>query len=79
MLRAPNCARARACECSRESAAHSGSGKMSGRHDAHWPHLMKAVPAVASADVSIGNHTRLRKKGHSHATSAVSSTGRKSG
>ena len=66
-----------ACEWRRESAAHSRSGKMSGRHDAHWPHLMNAVPAVASADVSIGNHTRLRKNGHGHARSAVSSTGRK--
>mmetsp|Transcript_18539 Transcript_18539/g.56182 ORF Transcript_18539/g.56182 Transcript_18539/m.56182 type:complete len:259 (+) Transcript_18539:1037-1813(+) len=66
-----------ACECSDARAAHMAVGKTSGRHDAHCPHLMKAVPARASEAVSMRYQTRLRKKGHSHASHESSIGGEK--
>ena len=66
-----------ACEWSSERTAHSRSGKTSGRVDAHCPHLMKAVPALASAIFTSGNQTRSRKVRQYRATRAVSTVGRK--
>ena len=74
-LYANECSGAR--ECSSPSSAQRRSGNMSGRTAAHWPHLMNAVPAEASARVTSQNHTRRRKGPSSAASGAVSSTGRK--
>eukprot|EP00965_Chrysotila_dentata_P117683 3888563-Pleurochrysis_carterae.AAC.3 len=66
-----------ACEWSTVSSAQSGSGNMSGRVDDHCPHLMKAVPAFASASRTSLYHTRRRNGPMRYASGASRSDGAK--
>mmetsp|Transcript_15699 Transcript_15699/g.44046 ORF Transcript_15699/g.44046 Transcript_15699/m.44046 type:complete len:348 (+) Transcript_15699:1503-2546(+) len=66
-----------AWEWSRESAAHRLVGNTSGLHDAHCPHLMNAVPALASDEVTIAYHTFSRNGGRMNASHESRMGGRK--
>jgi hypothetical protein len=47
------------------------TGKMSGRAEAHWPHLMKAAPAREMAQASMRYQYGLRKDSLTKASTAV--------
>ena len=66
-----------ALACRTERAEQSSEGKMSGRVEAHWPHLMKAAPDTAMERESSQNQTCVRNRLETAARPEVSKTGEK--